>query len=346
MTNSARSSAASAAGESPARPSSPMPMIVSQGAVAAPCSTQARNSGKRSACASSFWAARRKPPRSRRGWPAGPTSDPLLSMAGRTSDPRPLPIPTRIGGFGGVAGLAGFLARRADRGGDRRHASLRGRDVPQRGRGLRAGRRAAARPAPPGLEAAGRAIAGSRSASMDEAVQALGEAPRRVFLTVGRLELASFAAAPQHTYLVRTIEPIGDALPVPNVIAIQDRAPFDEAAERRLMERERHRDGGDARIPAVRRPIRRSRRRALSACRSSSWRGRRSPAASTRSQAPRRRSTGWSAVTAAPRKSAACRRKALRPRAARSAASSLAPIITMVDMSAMDASRLGERQDP
>jgi precorrin-6A/cobalt-precorrin-6A reductase len=37
---------------------------------------------------------------------------------------------------------------------------------------------------------------------------------------------------------VRTIEPIGDALPVPNVVAIQDRAPFDETAERMLMERE------------------------------------------------------------------------------------------------------------
>ena len=74
---------------------------------------------------------------------------------------------------------------------------------------------------------------------MAEAVHALGEAPRRVFLTVGRLELAFFATAPQHSYLVRTIEPIGNALPVPNVIAIRDRAPFDEAAERALMERER-----------------------------------------------------------------------------------------------------------
>ena len=74
--------------------------------------------------------------------------------------------------------------------------------------------------------------------SMEEAVWALGDEPRRVFLTVGRLELPPFAAAPQHTYLVRTIEPIGEALPVPNVIAIQARAPFHEAAERALMERE------------------------------------------------------------------------------------------------------------
>ncbi|MDF2688270.1 MAG: cobalt-precorrin-6A reductase, partial [Microvirga sp.] len=34
---------------------------------------------------------------------------PVLSMAGRTSEPRPVPVPTRIGGFGGVDGLACFL---------------------------------------------------------------------------------------------------------------------------------------------------------------------------------------------------------------------------------------------
>ena len=92
---------------------------------------------------------------------------------------------------------------------------------------------------------------------MIEAVQALGDTPRRVFLTVGRLELAPFAAAPQHTYLVRTIEPIGDALPVPNVIAVRDRAPFDEASERTLMERERidvmvtKNSGGAATYPKI-----------------------------------------------------------------------------------------------
>ena len=74
--------------------------------------------------------------------------------------------------------------------------------------------------------------------SMSEAVAALEVSPRRVFLTVGRLELSPFAAAPQHTYLVRTIEPIGDALPAPNVIAMRDRPPFHEEAERALMSRE------------------------------------------------------------------------------------------------------------
>lgn len=33
----------------------------------------------------------------------------IFSYAGRTEAPRPQPIPTRIGGFGGVAGLADYL---------------------------------------------------------------------------------------------------------------------------------------------------------------------------------------------------------------------------------------------
>ena len=71
---------------------------------------------------------------------------------------------------------------------------------------------------------------------MADAVPALGPAPRRVFLTIGRLELAPFATAPQHFYLVRSIEPIGDALPVPQVSTLLARGPFDEGGERALLE--------------------------------------------------------------------------------------------------------------
>jgi precorrin-6A/cobalt-precorrin-6A reductase len=162
---------------------------------------------------------------------------PLLSMAGRTSDPRPLPIPTRIGGFGGVEGLARFLAQeRIEAVIDATHpfAAVMSRNAAEACAKAHVPLLALRRP--PWI-----AQAGDRwveVSSMEEAVQALGQEPRRVFLTVGRLELPPFAFAAQHTYLVRTIEPIGDALPVPNVIAIQDRAPFDEAAERALMERE------------------------------------------------------------------------------------------------------------
>jgi precorrin-6A/cobalt-precorrin-6A reductase len=162
---------------------------------------------------------------------------PLLSLAGRTSDPKPLPIPTRVGGFGGAEGLARFLR-------DERIEALIDATHPFAAVMSHNAARAA--------DATGVPLLGLRRppwtpragdrwrevADMGEAVRAIGEAPRRVFLTVGRLELRPFAAAPQHAYVVRTIEPIDDALPVPNVIAIRDRAPFDEAAERALMARE------------------------------------------------------------------------------------------------------------
>ncbi|MBF9196733.1 cobalt-precorrin-6A reductase [Microvirga terrestris] len=163
---------------------------------------------------------------------------PLLSMAGRTSDPRPLPIPTRIGGFGGVQGLVRFLTQeRIEAVLDATHpfAAVMSRNAAEACVIARVPLLALRRPSWT-VQAGDLWIEVS---SMEEAVDALGDESRRVFLTVGRLELPPFAAAPQHTYLVRTIEPIGDALPVANLIAIQDRAPFDEVAERSLMERER-----------------------------------------------------------------------------------------------------------
>ena len=74
--------------------------------------------------------------------------------------------------------------------------------------------------------------------AIPDAVDALGKRPRRVFLTIGRTELASFEAAPQHCYLVRTIEPVGEAFSVPNMAALQDRGPFDVERERDLMRSE------------------------------------------------------------------------------------------------------------
>ena len=43
---------------------------------------------------------------------------------------------------------------------------------------------------------------------MAAAAAALGREPKRVFLTIGRLQIDAFAAAPQHFYLIRAIEPL------------------------------------------------------------------------------------------------------------------------------------------
>jgi len=63
----------------------------------------------------------------------------------------------------------------------------------------------------------------------------LGEAPRRVFLALGRNEIAVFAAAPQHVYLVRSVDPVEPPLAVPHATYIRARGPFAEADDRALL---------------------------------------------------------------------------------------------------------------
>ncbi|MCX7898796.1 MAG: cobalt-precorrin-6A reductase, partial [Methylocystis sp.] len=67
------------------------------------------------------------------------------------------------------------------------------------------------------------------------AAKALGAAPRRVFLAIGRQGVAVFRAAPQHDYLLRVIEtPDDNALP-PRCELIVGRGPFSVDDETRLM---------------------------------------------------------------------------------------------------------------
>ena len=51
---------------------------------------------------------------------------------------------------------------------------------------------------------------------MPAAVRALGTVPRRVFLALGRNELRPFEAAPQHFYLVRSVDPVEPPLALPH----------------------------------------------------------------------------------------------------------------------------------
>jgi precorrin-6A/cobalt-precorrin-6A reductase len=67
------------------------------------------------------------------------------------------------------------------------------------------------------------------------AVQALGETSRRVFVTVGRNELTPFSAAPQHFYLIRSVDPVDPPLPLPHVSYITERGPFSESHDKALM---------------------------------------------------------------------------------------------------------------
>ena len=73
----------------------------------------------------------------------------------------------------------------------------------------------------------------------EAAASALGDAPRRVFLSLGRQDLHVFAAAPQHRYIARLIErPEQQTLP-PDLRLVQSRGPFNREDELRLLTDER-----------------------------------------------------------------------------------------------------------
>lgn len=159
----------------------------------------------------------------------------ILSLAGRTSSPAASPIPLRVGGFGGAEGLARYLAEeRIDALIDATHPFAARISANAASASRRTGVPLLAIRRPPWrAEGADR---WTEAADMARAVEALGPVPRTVFLTVGRQEIATFAAAPQHAYVVRTIEPVGDTLPVPRLRTIAARGPFDEEAEVALMQ--------------------------------------------------------------------------------------------------------------
>ena len=70
------------------------------------------------------------------------------------------------------------------------------------------------------------------------AINSLGTANKRIFLTVGRLEIDAYIAAPHHFYLVRTIDEVSPKL-LPNAEYITIRAPFNVAGEQALMKEHR-----------------------------------------------------------------------------------------------------------
>ena len=75
----------------------------------------------------------------------------------------------------------------------------------------------------------------SEVATIDEAVDALGASRKTVFLTQGRLQLAAFARAPQHRYIVRAIDPPAEADALADRRLILARGPFALDDELALM---------------------------------------------------------------------------------------------------------------
>lgn len=156
------------------------------------------------------------------------------SYAGRTDAPVAQPLPVRVGGFGGVAGLADYLrAEGISHVIDATHPF-----AAQMSRNAVEACTSTGTPLIALEREPWQAQPGDRWAhvpDLDAAVAALGEAPRRVFLAIGRQNLAAFAAAPQHHYLLRLVDPPTEPLPLPDAEAVIARGPFDVQGDRALL---------------------------------------------------------------------------------------------------------------
>ncbi|MFY9658651.1 MAG: cobalt-precorrin-6A reductase [Methylocystis sp.] len=158
----------------------------------------------------------------------------VVSLAGRTRAPLASPLPTRIGGFGGVEGLRRYLIEsRIDRVIDATHPFAERISANAREACAALGIPLAVLAREPWRRAPGdRWI---EVADIAGAVAVLGPWPSRIFLTVGRLSVPAFRAAPQHHYLVRSIEPPQPEELPPSVELILARGPFSCDDEMRLM---------------------------------------------------------------------------------------------------------------
>jgi precorrin-6A/cobalt-precorrin-6A reductase len=158
-----------------------------------------------------------------------------VSLAGRTADIVDQSAPTRVGGFGGVTGLAAYLRdERVDVLVDATHpfAEIISAHAVEAAKATATPLVALHRPA-------WRPVAGDDwiiVPSMAAAVEAVGQAPRRVFLAIGRKEIAIIASAPQHFYLIRSVDPIAPPPPdLPNAAYVVGRGPFTEADDKALL---------------------------------------------------------------------------------------------------------------
>jgi precorrin-6A/cobalt-precorrin-6A reductase len=160
--------------------------------------------------------------------------DVTLSLAGRTASPVAHPVPIRVGGFGGAEGLADYLvAERVDALIDATHpyANIISENAVAAARKTRVPFVVLRRPP-------WSAVTGDRWIEVSDAraaADAIGQDSRAVFVTIGRNELAPFARAPQHRYLIRSVDPVEPPLRLPHVTYITARGPFSEANDHALM---------------------------------------------------------------------------------------------------------------
>lgn len=162
--------------------------------------------------------------------------DAVFSYAGRTAHPVSQPLPTRVGGFGGIEGFAAYLeAENITHVVDATHpfAAQMSSNAVHACEAAGVPLCAFERPA----WQAGEGDQWLHTDSIEEAVNALPDTPARVFLAIGKQNLTQFAAKPQHHYLLRLVDAPEADLPLPHTTVQIARGPFDAAGDTALLQR-------------------------------------------------------------------------------------------------------------
>lgn len=159
----------------------------------------------------------------------------LYSYAGRTRSPVTLPIPTRIGGFGGAEGLQHYLQ-------DGPFTHVVDATHPFAAKmSWNAAKACAALDMP--LLALTRPPWDAEDGDdwhhvpdMAEAFAALSGPAKRVFLAIGKMEVARFAKQPQHHYLLRLVDPPKSDPPLPDHAIVVAKGPFTLPGDTALLQ--------------------------------------------------------------------------------------------------------------
>jgi precorrin-6A/cobalt-precorrin-6A reductase len=158
----------------------------------------------------------------------------VYSYAGRTDAPMDQPIPTRTGGFGGTDGLCAYLeAEKITHVIDATHPFAAQMSINAVAACAATGTPLIALERAPWVAAPDDRW--THVPDIPAAVAALAGPPRRVFLAIGRQQLAPFAAQTGHHYLVRFVDPPTDPIPLPQAKVVVSRGPFDEAGDTALL---------------------------------------------------------------------------------------------------------------
>ncbi|MBT8154348.1 cobalt-precorrin-6A reductase [Epibacterium ulvae] len=167
------------------------------------------------------------------GW-VGAGRRAVFSYAGRTARPASQPLPLRLGGFGGVAGLVDYIrAEGITHVIDVTHpfAAQMSNNAVAACANVGVPLVALQRPA----WVAGDGDNWHHVGDIAAAVDALPHQGARVFLAIGKQTLAPFAIKPANHYLLRLIDPPEGQLPLPNTTVIVARGPFETAGDQALL---------------------------------------------------------------------------------------------------------------